>query len=81
MYAQVLAGTLEEDDPGELGRRVRAELLPVLRAARGFSGAVCLCARGSPEWRLFVFWETEEEAEQPLAGYGPSAVWEVAARG
>ena len=80
MYAQVLEGTLRGDDPEELGRRVRAELLPALRGARGFSGALCLWARGSQEWRLFVFWETEDEAAAPLAGYGAAAVWEVAAR-
>jgi hypothetical protein len=80
VYAQILAGTLRGDDPEELGRRIRAELLPTLRTARGFSGALCLRACGSPDFRLFVFWETEDEAAAPLAGFGAAAVWEVEAR-
>ena len=80
MYAQVLAGTATGDDVEELGRVLRAELLPTLRAARGFSGALYLCADRTPEWRLFVFWETEDEAALPLAGCGAGTVWEVHAR-
>jgi hypothetical protein len=65
VYAQVFelsrAGWTER-----LDRSINCELLPALRSAEGFCGALNLVRRESREMLLVVFWETESEAVGPL---------------
>jgi hypothetical protein len=63
------------------------ELIPLLRAEDGFSGAVNLIDQHTGATLLLVFWETEEEATRPLppalaahVGGVQPRVWEVGAR-
>ena len=92
MYAQALhVGGGSED----LSQIICRELLPALRAERGFAGALSLVDRETSDTLLLVFWETEEEAARPLPPYLTSLlarqgvpdpatfmprVWEVGAR-
>ncbi len=93
MYAQALEGSCNPTE--DLSQIICRELLPSLRAERGFSGALSLIDRQTGSTLLLVFWETEEEAVRPLppyfaalvarlgipdpAAYAPR-VWEVGAR-
>ena len=94
MYAQVfeLPGAERSE---RLSRTIKGELLPALRTAEGFCGALSLVRRETGEMLLLVFWETESEAAHPLHpaltalldGLGTAAptscmpeLWEVAAR-
>ena len=49
----------------DLSQIICRDLLPALRAERGFSGAVSLVDRETESTLLLVFWETEEEAAAP----------------
>jgi hypothetical protein len=94
VYAQVfeLPGAGQSE---RLNRSINGELLPALRSAEGFSGALSLVQRERGEMLLVVFWETESDAAGPLhpslaalldelGTSGPASclpeLWEVAAR-
>ena len=94
MYAQVFE--LPGAGPSErLNRLINGELLPALRSAEGFCGALNLVRRETGKILLVVFWETESEATGPLhpalaallnelgtaePASGMPEIWEVAAR-
>jgi hypothetical protein len=94
VYAQVFE--MPGAGPSErLNRSINCELLPALRSAEGFCGALSLVRRETEEMLLVVFWETESDAAGPLhpalvalldefetAGLasGMPGLWEVAAR-
>ena len=67
MYAQVIELPIEQEHLGELERLLRFELLPALRAERGFSGATNLIDHQRGKALLVLYWETEDEAARPLA--------------
>ena len=94
MHAQVFELPSTERTE-RLNRSINCELLPALRSAEGFCGALNLVRRESREILLVVFWETESDAVGPLhpslaelldefgtakpANRMPQ-IWEVAAR-
>jgi hypothetical protein len=93
MYAQVLTQTTTPERCGALDAAIRDRLLPSLRVAEGFCGALHLVSRDSGEGMLIVLWETEEQAaratpEEELAVLACAAdgrcagasVWEVTQR-
>ena len=65
MYAQALEGAAT----ASLNEIVQRELLPALRTEPGFSGAISLVDPATARALVLVFWETEEEAAQPLRPY------------
>ncbi len=94
MYAQVFEG-VGVGRSEDLSQAICRDLIPALRAERGFSGAVSLVDRDAESTLLLVFWETEEEAAGPLPAYFAAflarlgvadaadcapRVWEVGAR-
>jgi hypothetical protein len=90
MYAQVLTETTTPERCGELDAAIRDRLVPSLRVADGFCGALHLVSRADGEAMLIVLWETEEQAAraasaQELAVLAPregarASVWEVTQR-
>ena len=83
VYAQIIEGRLAPERLDDLERLVR-DLLPTLRAALGFCGAVSLVERELGAALLVLLWETEEEAADSrvvdlkgLLSSHSTTIWEV----
>ena len=70
MYAQVIEGGTTPDRREQMDRLVTDEMVPALQAEPGFAGALNLVDRDSGKAMMIVLWDTESQAQRPLAEYG-----------
>jgi hypothetical protein len=93
MHALVLTEVVEAGGCGDLDAAVRDRLVPSLRVAVGFCGALHLVSRSEGQALLVLLWETEEQALDAaslpeIVALGPASrrpgnrtsVWEVTQR-
>ena len=70
MYAQLIEGGTTPDLRDRMNRIVTDELIPSLEQEPGYSGALNLADTETGEALMFVFWETEAQANRDLKDYG-----------
>jgi hypothetical protein len=72
MYAQLIEGGTTPELRAEINRIVTDELIRALEAVPGYAGAINLANPTSGDGVLIVLWQTQEQANRPLAEYGAS---------